>query len=190
MLARGRRVWSPTFSCSRVRAISLVRDRGDHQVSLRARTGDSALHRGPLPVASDDQEVSDEADQGQGGRSRRPPRQCGRLHEGDDARRRSRGRQAAVPHHPSGAGRAHGVLDGRRGEDRGHGGDGDLLAGGLLRPRGALRGVVALQRRPRQERPGAQDGPLRRRVAGRRRRARDGAALLRAAHRRSESSAN
>jgi transposase len=57
MLASGRRVWSPTFPCSRVRALSLVRDRGDHQVSLRARAGDSALHRGPLPVASDYQEV-------------------------------------------------------------------------------------------------------------------------------------
>ena len=54
---RGRRVWSPTPLCSRERALSLARDRGDRQVSLRARTGDSALHRGPLPVASDIQEV-------------------------------------------------------------------------------------------------------------------------------------
>ena len=53
MMAGGRRVWSPNSLCSRERALSLARDRGDHQVSLRARTGDSALHRGPLPVASD-----------------------------------------------------------------------------------------------------------------------------------------
>src|ERR1019366_110108 len=56
MMTGGRRVWSPNVTCSRVRAISLARGRGDHQVSLRARTGDSALHRGPLPVASDNQE--------------------------------------------------------------------------------------------------------------------------------------
>ena len=56
MLAGGRRVWSPTLLAA-VCAESLARDRGDHQVSLRARTGDSALHRGPLPVASDKEEV-------------------------------------------------------------------------------------------------------------------------------------
>ena len=38
------------------------------------------------------------------------------------------------------------LYDGRRGEHRGHGGDGDLLADGLLRPRRALRRAVALQR--------------------------------------------
>ena len=30
----GHRVWSPKFACSRVRVKSLVRDRGDHRMSL------------------------------------------------------------------------------------------------------------------------------------------------------------
>ena len=59
-----------------------MRDRGDHRLSLRARTGDSAfalvLSRWPPK-----EEVADETDQGQGGWPRRPSRHRGGRHEGD-----------------------------------------------------------------------------------------------------------
>ena len=87
-------------------------------------------------------------------------------------------REGAVQDHDGGlaelaAGWPSGRLPGRDGGHRG------LLEAGLLRVGGALRGV-GVQRPPRQERPGPQDGLVRCRVAGRCGRPRDGPAQFRA----------
>ena len=156
-MAGGRRVWSPEFACRRVRVKSLVRGRGDHRMSLRARTGDSALHRGPLPVASNDnrrwcmKQIRDKV----GGLDvhRDNVVACTRVTMPDGSVEVAKERFSTTQ---SGLAELTAFLMDAGVEHRGDGGDGGLLADGLLRPRGPLRRAVALQRRPRKERTWAQ----------------------------------
>ncbi len=108
---------------------------GDQRLSPRARTPASASP-GPSPrrPPSIGQEVSDEADQRQGGGPRRAQRHRRGLLPSATAAPLDRGDEEVVHDHFQRAGRVGSVADGGGGDHRCHGGDRRLLEARVLRP--------------------------------------------------------
>ena len=163
---------SPQQVWRRTRGTWDCRCEHEPQIRLGTRSSPVGRHRNPARRHGTDPRP--------GGRPGCTPRPGNgvRAHAGT-TRRRAHG-QGPVRHDHWRAGRPGAVAGRARGRPGRDGGDRGVLEAGLLRAGRPLPGV-AVQRASRQERPGPQDGPVRCRVAGRRGRARDGAAQLRAA---------